>query len=339
MKMLTFNNLTNPLPENILIEFVSEFKFISFGFLFEFPSLMIDIFHSLQPAPVIVKYVQFIRKRLMEKLSINNATTTTITTTNYLYIVGHLRVENDYHGWMNEVDRKLMHREAVKYLIHNNTCLSHWPKDPQNPNKLIDPPPLYLASGLWGQSVDLQEILNSFVNGTIVMDEQRLDQTSLSTFTLYLLYEAGFRQVFTKEMIIKEIEQEQQEYWDEKDRRKREKVLYEAELLANGGNSSAVLNPPKVVDMITEAKFQADSIRFQEYFDFVPFHKLLPEQLAMVDLFVSRHAPCFCPAHIESSFSYWVLRMRDFANHKNLQFSEVTPALYGEHAVFAGWGV
>jgi hypothetical protein len=73
--------------------------------------------------------------------------------------------------------------------------------------------------------------------------------------------------------------------------------------------------------------------------DFVPFHNLLPEQLALMDLFIARTAPCFCSAHISSSFSYWAQRMRDFANHKNLHLGEVNQQNYGIHWIFAGWGV
>jgi hypothetical protein len=198
---------------------------------------------------------------------------------------------------------------------------------------LINPPPLVLSSGLWANRVNLQETMNSF--GKIQNNNaQSEDDMSLQDFTLHLFYEAGFRTILTKETIIYEMEMEQRQYLEEKEKRAAE----EADLLANEGNMTEYLLQNRS-DKVKEAKFQADSKRFKEYFDFIPYHTLLPEQLAMIDLFISRHAPCFCPAHVHSTFSYWVLRMRAFAEHKHLHITDINAENYGLQWVFAGWGV
>jgi hypothetical protein len=97
--------------------------------------------------------------------------------------------------------------------------------------------------------------------------------------------------------------------------------------------------PPKPIPADVEEKFQADAERFKNYMDFTPYHTLLPEQLALMDLFIARYAPCFCSAHLSSTFSYWVQRMKALSQRKHLHIAEVNVTNYGIHWIFAGWGV
>lgn len=53
------------------------------------------------------------------------------------------------------------------------------------------------------------------------------------------------------------------------------------------------------------------------------YRHLLPEQVALIDMEVARAASCFVPAHVGSSFSYLVTRMRDWDRGLQLSFEEV----------------
>jgi hypothetical protein len=293
MKMLAFNNVSNPLPENIMLRLISPQKFLHFAFVFEFPALLIDIFLSLQPAPLLVKYIRLIQEKILDLISLYNQEN---KIKEVYYVATHLRLENDFQSRYSQLDRMKAHSKAIEWMINNHTCLSTWPRDPHNPNKLLHPPPLFISSGLWAEKVDLQETLKSFRNGSVTKEAAyNVSVTSWQDFTLYLLYEAGFEQVFTKETIIYELEKQSQ-------------------------------------------STQANTDSAEESIDFISYHALLPEQLALIDLYLARYAPCFCSAYSSSSFSYWVQRMKDLANHKHLHIAKVNLKTYGPHWSFGLWG-
>lgn len=98
--------------------------------------------------------------------------------------------------------------------------------------------------------------------------------------------------------------------------------------------------PMEPLDKDEEAKFQEEESKFKDGFvDYLQYRSMLPEQLAMIDLYVSRYAPCFCSAHTQSSFSYWVLRMKALSEHKHLSVFDISKDNYGVNWVFGGWGV
>jgi hypothetical protein len=69
------------------------------------------------------------------------------------------------------------------------------------------------------------------------------------------------------------------------------------------------------------------------------FESLFPEQLAFIDLQLARHSHCFCPAHFQTSFSYFALRLRALDRHEDLHRALITKEKYHDNAGFANWGV
>ena len=342
MKMLAFNNVSNPLPENIVINLISHQNFVTFGFLYEFPALLMDVYQSLQPAPLLSKFIRVIQQQLMVFTNTSTYVNPIDGQTRMPYIAAHLRIENDYYGKSDIPERRVAHRQAIKYLINNNTCLSHWPRDPKYPNRLINPPPLYLSCGLWGKRIDLQEVLNSFATKVLPLIEEELEHYSLQDYTLYLLYEAGFRTIYNKEILINQVENEQMTYIYTKEKREKDILLQESYLKESTSQTQEEKSlMQQRIDQLKQEDIndRINAERFKDYIDFVQYHALFPEQLAMIDLYVSRFAPCFCPAHISSTFSYWIMRMKAFAEHKHLHIAEVNDINYPLHWVFAGWGV
>ncbi len=339
MKMLQYNNLTIPLPENIIMNLISPCHFVAFGFFFEFPALLLDVYQSLQPAPLIAKFIQLIQREL-RNVTRDTEQVNPIDGQNRIpYIAAHLRIENDLHGANGSSQRRAIHEDAIKFMINNNTCLSQWPRDPHNYNRLLDPPPLYLACGLWGKRTDLQEVLDSFSNNSLT--EKDLTSYSLQDFTLYLLYEAGFHTIYNQEIILFKLESAQMSYVHEREKREVETKADEL-ILANADISSeakALIKERIEKRKRDEERDQHLTQRFRDYIDYGEYHALFPEQLAMIDLYVSRYSPCFCHAHISSSFSYWVLRMKALAEGKHLHIWEVNEINYSIHNNFRNWGL
>lgn len=77
----------------------------------------------------------------------------------------------------------------------------------------------------------------------------------------------------------------------------------------------------------------------QSKVDFAMYESLFPEQLAFVDLQIARHSHCFCPANVQTSFSYFALRLRAWDRHEDLHMALVTKEKYHKNAVFANWGM
>ena len=57
------------------------------------------------------------------------------------------------------------------------------------------------------------------------------------------------------------------------------------------------------------------------------------EQSAFIDLNIIRHSHCFVPAHVESSFSYMVMRLKEF-DRRVTRTGNIKPP----HDGFYNWG-
>ena len=267
MEMIRYNNLSIPLPENIMIEIVAPQKFVNFGNLFEFPKLLVDVHLSLQPSPLLHNYIALIVKHLPSD-----------------YIVAHLRLEGDIHGLLS---KEVVHSkidEAIAYMIQNTTCFHHLKKDPET-NKFLKAPALYLSTGIFMKEQNLDG------NFHIAVDEHAWKSTlSIVQYTLLKLYEFGIDTIYTKEIMIS--------------------------LMKKSMNQ----------EELTQINFAA-------------YDALYPEQLAFIDLQVARYAKCFCPAYVQSSFSYFALRHRALDRHEDLHMALVTPDKYPKNSIFGSWGV
>lgn len=168
--------------------------------------------------------------------------------------------------------------------------------------RFVDPPPLYLASGLFNSST-LSSVGSS---GEIEIDTVRVADGPAAV-VVRRLQALGFRQLFCRESVLRYI-----------------------------GSSTAKTTSRTASNAPSTAAAAAERDR-ADLLDHIAH--LLPEQGALVDLSISRAAACFLSAHYASSFSYMAQRLRQLDHGQVLRYPEITEAGFGASAKFKQWGV
>lgn len=268
LKMLHHANLPTPLPSSAVYQMSARIKYLTLYNFWEDPDLLLDVHNSLQPTPILRKFVQSLQKQLDGP-----------------YLAAHLRLEPDY--WGHNTSHTLIEVDKAVWWLSTAPCLQQYRIANGNGSGVFvtvqgerrelpvfdgtKMPRFYISSGLFG--ADLKETpLPSSSRAPV----HRV--TRVAKQTRHYLKAMGLILV----------------------------------------NQMSLLNP-----LFKHIDATEDVIAREKWGDPFKYRLLAPEQLAYIDLEMARLATCFIPAHVGSSFSYLVTRMRDWDRGLKLTFDEV----------------
>lgn len=261
LQMVHDSNISVPIPNRTILALSSQHGFITmFNFWSHLPLLKI-VHESFQPAPTMQKYITSILNALP-----NNT------------VAVHLRLENDL--WGNDNAKFIDQLELALKHIHASSCFQAVSND--STGRYIDPPPLYISSGIFKLSTS--DILSANPHPKL---------RSKATKALQQLQIHGFNQLYFRDQQM-------------------------ISLFSN------ITNNPAIRDTIGDPLL---------------YSRFLPEEIAYIDLMVSRSAHCFINAHIGSSFSYFIDRMRYLDQGIPLGGDKINEENFGKSSFFKFWGL
>lgn len=104
LKMLRQSNLPTPLPSSAVYQISARIKYLTLYNFWEDPELLLDVYRSLQPAPILRKFVVSLQKQLDGP-----------------YIAVHLRLEPDY--WGHNTSHTLIEVDKAMWWLSTAPCL------------------------------------------------------------------------------------------------------------------------------------------------------------------------------------------------------------------------
>lgn len=356
--MMKRSGVEVPIPPGSVLSFVGtgqqDFKFAGlFNFRrngFSAKQLLFKVHESLQPAPYIRSTVDAIVRALPES-----------------FVVVHLRLEGD----MMMLDATQFRIEVEKAMarVLKAQCFSTLPTEGR---RLLNTPPIYLASGLFGEGSPLMQ-----ERAKMVLSDLRalgFDQIHTRSSVLQQLRDEGkfppntarrrlaaaphYGQVVQDFIDLhhphadREEEQPTLSQSEKKRLKKQKKFFHSPDKQSPGPFSPASQANHPTVGLGPEWKRTLPSGGSGGLVDpslSNPAHLqklaasrisgLLPEQEAFVDLQVSRNCSCFAPSHVSSAFSYMALRLRYLDANKIQGVLETGRAEYGPSYHFRLWGM
>lgn len=217
--------------------------------------------------------------------------------------------------------------ETALSTINTHSCLAHLARTPSG--QVIDPPGIYIASGLFNAST--YRVINSSGDGinrgsATVGKSVPSAHTSRADIVLQRLRAMGFSRIYTREGLLGAV-------------LSRLATAVGSDMINDSGAVSGVGSGTDSTTK-TSSRYTYKNLTQAELAALShTIHTLAPEQAALVDLTVSRACHCFVSSHYSSSFSYMAQRMRVMDKGQVLRYPEIGDANFGKSGYFKQWGL
>lgn len=208
--------------------------------------------------------------------------------------------------------------ETALSTINTHSCLEHLQRSPGG--QVVDPPAIYVASGLFTASLYRESgSSNGRSNNGVGVGAGGsagggAGNSSRAETVLQRLRGMGFTQIYTREGLLGRVID-------------RIVTAVGSDTGSIGSTSSGKYN---TYNNLTHTELATLSHTIQT---------LAPEQAALVDLTISRSSQCFISSHYSSSFSYMAQRMRVMDKGQVLRYPEIGDVNFGKSGYFKQWGL
>jgi len=200
--------------------------------------------------------------------------------------------------------------ETALSTINTHSCLEHLQRTPGG--QVVDPPAIYVASGLFTAS--LFRVSSGSSGSKNSGGGAGAGNSSRAETVLQRLRDMGFTQIYTREGLLGRVID-------------RIVTAVGSDTGSIGSTSSGKYN---AYNNLTHTELATLSHTIQT---------LAPEQAALVDLTISRSSQCFISSHYSSSFSYMAQRMRVMDKGQVLRYPEIGDVNFGKSGYFKQWGL